>query len=40
MRLSVAGDGFDLSYHGRYNDSDERWRRIPRKAHSDWKAGD
>ncbi|TLS44945.1 hypothetical protein FE633_17540 [Streptomyces montanus] len=27
VRLSVAGDRFDLRYEGRYNDSDERWGR-------------
>ncbi|WP_328689886.1 hypothetical protein OHA74_12330 [Streptomyces phaeochromogenes] len=39
VRLSVAGDGFDLSYHGRYNDTDERWLRIPRNPHPDRKMG-
>lgn len=35
VKLSVDGDQFSLSYHGSYNDSDERWRRIRRTPHPD-----
>ncbi|MEV1083457.1 hypothetical protein AB0I98_35455 [Streptomyces sp. NPDC050211] len=39
VNLSVAGDRFSLSYQGRYNDADERWRRIPRNPHPDRSTG-